>query len=55
LYGGEAPSYSTVNNWFKELNRGRRSFEDEGFEGCTKTVVVPQKIDGVRKLIRQDT
>ena len=27
LYGDEAPSYSTVKNWFNEFNRGRRSLE----------------------------
>jgi len=36
LYGGEAPSYSTVENWFNEFNRGRHSFKDEGREGRPK-------------------
>ena len=51
LYGDEAPSYSTVKNWFNEFNRGRRSLEDEG---RPKTVVVPENIDAVRELIMQD-
>ena len=54
LYGDEAPSYSTVKNWFNEFNRGRRSLEDEGREGRPKTVVVPENIDAVRELIMQD-
>ena len=33
LYGDEAPSYSTVKNWFNEFNRGRRSLKDEFREG----------------------
>ena len=51
LYGDEAPSYSTVKNWFNEFNRGRRSLEDEG---RPKTAVVPENIDAVRELIMQD-
>jgi len=45
LYSDEAPKYGTVINWFYELNRGRRSLEDEGREGRSKTVVVPEYID----------
>ena len=38
LYGNEAPSYSTVKNWFKEFNRGRRSLKDKFREGHPETV-----------------
>ena len=54
LYGDEAPSYSTVKNWFNEFNRGRRSLKDEDREGRPKTAVVPENIDAVRELIMQD-
>ena len=36
LYGYEAPSYSTVKNWYNEFNRGRRSIEDEFRESRPK-------------------
>ena len=48
LYGDEALSYSTVKNWFDELNRGRRSLNDEVRESCPKTAVMPDNIDAVR-------
>ena len=51
LFGDKAPSYSTVKNWFNEFNRGRSSLKDEFREGPTKTAVVPDNIDAVRKLI----
>ena len=54
LYGDEAPSYSTVKNWYNEFNRGRRSLNDEFREGRPKTAVVPENIDAVRELIMQD-
>lgn len=54
LYGDEAPSYSTVKNWYNEFNRGRSSLQDEFREGRPKSVVVPQNIDAVRELIMQD-
>ena len=54
LYGDEAPSYSTVKNWYNEFNRGRRSLKDEFREGRPKTAVVPENIDAVRELIMQD-
>ena len=54
LYGYEAPSYSTVKNWYNEFNRGRRSLKDEFREGRPKTAVVPENIDAVRELIMQD-
>lgn len=54
LYGDEAPSYSTVKNWFNEFNRGRRSLNDEFRGGRPKSAVVPENIDAVRELIVQD-
>lgn len=54
LYGDEAPSYSTVKNWYNEFNRGRRSLSDELREGRPKSVVVQENIDAVRELITQD-
>ena len=44
LYGDEAPSYSTVKNWFNEFILGQRSLKDEGREGRPKTAVVQENI-----------
>lgn len=54
LYSDKAPSYSTVKNWYNEFNRGRRSLQDEFREGRPKSVVVPENIDAVCELIKQD-
>ena len=54
LYSDEAPSYSTMKNWYNEFIHGRRSLKDEFRESCPKVAVVPQNIDAVRELIMQD-
>ncbi|GFT77404.1 histone-lysine N-methyltransferase SETMAR [Nephila pilipes] len=54
LYNDKAPSYSTVKNWYNEFNRGRCSIQDESRAGRPKSVVVPEKINAVRELIKQD-
>ncbi|GFT08475.1 metabotropic glutamate receptor [Nephila pilipes] len=54
LYSDKAPSYSTVKNWYNEFNRGRCSIQDESRVGRPKSVVVPEKINAVRELIKQD-
>lgn len=54
LYSDKAPSYSTVKNWFNEFNRGRCSIQDESRAGRPKSVVVPENINVVRELIKQD-
>ncbi|XP_055316153.1 histone-lysine N-methyltransferase SETMAR-like [Sitodiplosis mosellana] len=54
LYGEQAPSFSTVKNWYNEFNRGRHSLQDEHREGRPKSAVVPENIDAVRELIMLD-
>ncbi|GFT74146.1 HTH_48 domain-containing protein [Nephila pilipes] len=54
LYSDKAPSYSTVKNWYNEFNRGRCSIQGESRAGRPKSVVVPEKINAVRELIKQD-
>ncbi|GFS53078.1 glutamate receptor ionotropic, delta-1 [Nephila pilipes] len=54
LYSDKAPSYSSVKNWYNEFNRGRCSIQDESRAGRLKSVVVPEKINAVRELIKQD-
>ena len=46
--------YSTVKNWFNELNRSRSLLKDEFRKGRPKKHVVPENIDDVRELIMQD-
>lgn len=53
-FGGEAPSIDTVYRWYREFNRGRSSHTDEFREGRPKSAVVPETIDAVRELIKQD-
>lgn len=53
-FGDEAPHYSTVKRWFNEFERGRRSLTDESREGRPKSAVLPENIDAVRELIKQD-
>lgn len=54
LYGEQAPSLSTIKNWYNEFNRGRRSLQDEFREGRPKSVVLPENVDAVRKQIIKD-
>lgn len=53
-FGNEAPSEKTVYNWFAEFRRGRTSVSDEYREGRPKSVVVPNNIDAVRTMIKED-
>lgn len=53
-FGDEAPSKTTVYHWFSEFNRGRSMLTDEVKAGRPKSVVVPQNIEAVRKLIMDD-
>ncbi|GBP72295.1 hypothetical protein EVAR_24863_1 [Eumeta japonica] len=43
-----------IMRMFGEFNRGRSTLTDEFKEGRPKSVVVPQSIDTVRELIKQD-
>ena len=54
FYSDKAPSLSTVKNWYNEFKRGRHSLHDEFREGRPKSVVVPENIDAVLELIKQD-
>jgi len=53
-FGDEAPSKTTVYDWYSQFKFGRRSLADEFKEGRPKTVVVPETIDAVRELIMED-
>lgn len=53
-FGDEAPSKASVYNWYNEFKRGRRSLKDEEKPGRPISVVTPENIDAVQKLIEQD-
>ena len=53
-FGDEPPSYAIMKRWYSEFNRGRHSFTDEFCKGRSKSVVGPENINAVQKLIMQD-
>ena len=50
----EAPFYATMKRWYNEFNRGCHSLTDEFRKGRQKSVVEPENINTVQKLIMQD-
>ena len=54
MFGDEAPSYSTMRNWFNYFNRVRRSLKGNIRKGPPKTADVAENIDAMRELIMQD-
>ena len=48
----KAPSYATVKHWYNEFNNGRHSLINEFRKGSPKSVVGPENINAVQKLIR---
>lgn len=53
-FGDEAPSKSTVYEWYAEFNRGRVTLSDEHREGRPATAVTPETIDAVREMLKRD-
>ena len=53
-FGDEAPSHATVKRWYNEFNRGRHSLTNEFRQDRPKSVVGPENINAVQKLIMQD-
>ncbi|XP_065650644.1 uncharacterized protein LOC136078770 [Hydra vulgaris] len=53
-FDDEAPSEATVYCWYSEFNCGRSSLSDEFREGRPKSTVVPENIDTVHEMIKQD-
>ena len=43
-----------MKRWYNEFNRGRHLLNDEFRKGRTKSVVKPEKINAVQKLMMQD-
>ena len=50
-FGDEAPSYASVKRWYNEFNRGRHLLIEEFCKGRPKSVVGPENINAVQKLI----
>ena len=50
----EALSYVTVKCWYNEFDRDRYSLSDEFCKDRPKSVVGPENINAVQKLIMQD-
>ena len=53
-FGDVAPSYATVKRWYNEFNRDRLSLTDEFRKHHPKSVVGPENINAMQKLIMQD-
>ena len=53
-FGNEAPSRTTVYDWFAEFRRGRRSLEDDPRSGLPATATVDVQVAAVRKQIAED-
>ena len=51
-FPGAAPNFSTVSYWYREFQRGRRTFEDEPHPGRPSEVVCPANILCVENLVR---
>jgi len=50
----EAPSRTTVYDWFAEFKRGRSSLGQASGAGRPKSAITPENIDAVQKLIEED-
>ena len=53
-FSDKAPPYSTVKRWYNEFNPGHHSLTDQFCKVRPKSVVGPENINTVQKLIMQD-
>ena len=53
-FGNEAPSRTTVYDWFAEFRRGQRSLEDDPRSGRPATATTDIQVAAVRKLVEED-
>lgn len=53
-FEGEAPSKTTIYNWFSEFKRERSSLGHASGAGRPKSAITQQNIDAVQKLIEED-
>ena len=53
-YGDSAPGKSTIIDWYAKFKRGRTNTDDAERSGRPKSVVVPEKITKVHKIVLGD-
>lgn len=53
-FGDDAPSRTTVFEWFAEFRRGRRSLEDEARTGRPVEATTNENIAAVRAMVEED-
>lgn len=54
VYGGSAPSLSTVQKWSSEFKRGRESIEDDPRSGGPISAATEENVKKVEKLVLED-
>ena len=53
-YGDSAPGNSTIIDWYAEFKRGRTNTDDAERSGRPKSVIVPENITKVHKIVFGD-
>ena len=53
-FGDEAPSRTTIYDWFAEFRRGRRSLEDNPRSGCPAAATTDFEVAAVQKRVEKD-
>ena len=53
-FGDEAPSRTTIYDWFAELRRGRRSLEDDPRSGRPAEARTSVQVAAVQRLVEED-
>ena len=54
LYGDSELGKSTIIDWNAEFKRGRTNTDDAELSGCPKSVVVPENMTKVHKIVLGD-
>ena len=53
-FGDEAPSRTTIYDWFAEFRKGRRSLEDDPRSGCPAEATTSVQVAAVQRLVEED-
>src|SRR5688572_15666694 len=54
LHGHQAPTYSTIQKWSKQIRDGRMDIEDNPRSGRPVTATTTENIERVRTIIEED-